>query len=310
MTRSNFLRGVSALLLLFVSSILIVEASGVAPAAYNLIQDESTPLARRSTLRFAGAGVSAADSGGITIVTIPGGGSQVFAGTFANLPSCTTTQFVYSVLSSPLVGYCNGSSSLTWRARGDSIPSLLSLASLTNFTNDSTPTAWSTVNGVVVGSTVSDSGTNLRLAGITPPSEPYTVTVFAQTYAVPGAGNVYAGLYVRNSGNGRIENTYYLSGNGGPGFLQTTRWTNATTFSTALLNRTTSSVNWMIGLRCLVDSTNVTCEASTDSGISWSNISTSLRSDFITTIDDVGIVFANINTTVTASSLFYTLTAQ
>lgn len=310
MRRFVSLRILAGVVLLGMAAVFVSEASYVAASAYNLVQDEGSNVARRSTLNFVGAGVSVADSGGKTVVTIGGGGSRVFAGTFASLPACSTTEYVYSVLSSPLVGFCDGASNLTWRARGESLPSLLDFATLTNFTNDSAPSAWSTVNGVVVGATVSDAGTNLRLAGITPPAEPYTVTVFVQTYAVPGAGNSYAGLYVRNSTNGRIENTYFLSGNGGPGFLQTTRWTNATTFSTALLNRTVSSVNWLLGLRCAVTAANVNCDASTDGGISWSSISTSLRSDFITTIDDVGVVYANINTTVTASSLYYTLEAQ
>lgn len=38
------------------------------------IEDEGSALTQRSTLNFAGAGVTAADSGGKTVVTIPGGG--------------------------------------------------------------------------------------------------------------------------------------------------------------------------------------------------------------------------------------------
>lgn len=49
---------------------------------YSAIEDEGTPLTARSTINFAGAGVTAADSGGKTVVTIPGGGggSSSFAG--------------------------------------------------------------------------------------------------------------------------------------------------------------------------------------------------------------------------------------
>lgn len=43
------------------------------PAAYATVEDEGTPLTQRSTINFVGAGVSAADSGGITTVTISGG---------------------------------------------------------------------------------------------------------------------------------------------------------------------------------------------------------------------------------------------
>lgn len=38
------------------------------------IEDEGTPLTQQTSLNFVGAGVTAADSGGKTVVTIPGGG--------------------------------------------------------------------------------------------------------------------------------------------------------------------------------------------------------------------------------------------
>lgn len=40
--------------------------------AYKIVQDEGTPLTQRSTINFVGAGVTATDAGGITVVTIPG----------------------------------------------------------------------------------------------------------------------------------------------------------------------------------------------------------------------------------------------
>jgi len=48
---------------------------------YNQINDEATPLTQRTTISFAGAGVSATDSGGITVVTIPGGAGSGATGT-------------------------------------------------------------------------------------------------------------------------------------------------------------------------------------------------------------------------------------
>jgi hypothetical protein len=41
----------------------------------HVIEDEATPLTARANLNFTGAGVTATDSGGKTVVTIPGGGS-------------------------------------------------------------------------------------------------------------------------------------------------------------------------------------------------------------------------------------------
>lgn len=303
----------AVLILIGLALFFLAEGSNIVTSTYNTVWDESTPLARRQVLRFDGAGVTAADSGGQTVVTIAGAGpagASVYSDVFASLPACTTGQYVFNVLSSPLVGFCDGASNLTWRAKGELLPSLLDFATLVNFTNDSAPTTWGTSGGVVTGSTVNDAATNLRLAGVNPPAEPYTITVFVQTFGAPGAGNSYAGLYMRNSTNGRIENLYYLSGNGGTGFIQATRWTSPTAFSAAILSRQSTSTNWILGLRCAVDAVNVTCEVSTDAGMSWSAFQNWLRADFITTIDDVGVVYANINTAATTTSLYYSLEVQ
>jgi hypothetical protein len=56
--------------------VAVLWASGVAPAAYNLILDEAGALVRRSTLNFVGLGVTCVDDAGNarTNCTIPGGG--------------------------------------------------------------------------------------------------------------------------------------------------------------------------------------------------------------------------------------------
>ena len=46
--------------------------------AYTTVEDEGTPLTQRSTINFVGAGVTATDSGGKTVVTIPQGGLTYF----------------------------------------------------------------------------------------------------------------------------------------------------------------------------------------------------------------------------------------
>jgi hypothetical protein len=62
-----------------VVAVVLLYASGVAPAAYNLIQDSGAALVRRSTINFDGAGVACADNAGAlrTDCTIPGGGVTV-----------------------------------------------------------------------------------------------------------------------------------------------------------------------------------------------------------------------------------------
>lgn len=43
---------------------------------YQTVQDEGTPLTQRTAINFTGAGVSATDTGGVTTVTISGGGGS------------------------------------------------------------------------------------------------------------------------------------------------------------------------------------------------------------------------------------------
>ena len=59
-----------------VVAVVLLYASGVAPAAYNLIMHTAVPFARRSTINFIGAGVVVADDAvnSRTNVTIAGGG--------------------------------------------------------------------------------------------------------------------------------------------------------------------------------------------------------------------------------------------
>lgn len=66
----------------------------VTSTGYKTVKDESTALTQRSVLKFAGSGVSAADSGGETVVTIPGLPSTNSYGLFAqtaNSPTITAT---------------------------------------------------------------------------------------------------------------------------------------------------------------------------------------------------------------------------
>jgi hypothetical protein len=53
----------------------------VAPASagYDTVENEGSPLTQRSTINFVGAGVTAADSGGVTTVTVAAGAGGVTA---------------------------------------------------------------------------------------------------------------------------------------------------------------------------------------------------------------------------------------
>jgi len=63
----NFLAGSKA-------TVYKLNLAGGGAGGGHVIEDEGTPLAQRADLNFVGAGVTAADTGGKTVVTIPGGG--------------------------------------------------------------------------------------------------------------------------------------------------------------------------------------------------------------------------------------------
>lgn len=62
----------------------------VTSTGYKTVKDESTALTQRSVLKFAGSGVTAADSGGETVVTIPGVPSTNAYGLFSQTANSTT----------------------------------------------------------------------------------------------------------------------------------------------------------------------------------------------------------------------------
>ena len=86
----------------------------VTSTGYKTIKDESTALTQRSVLKFAGSVVSAADSGGETVVTIPGLPSTNSYGLFAQTANSTTITATTSELT--LIG--GGVGSLSVPANG------------------------------------------------------------------------------------------------------------------------------------------------------------------------------------------------
>lgn len=58
--------------------------------SYTTVKDESTALTQRNVLKFTGYGVTAADSGGETVVTIPGPAATTNVGLFAQTANSTT----------------------------------------------------------------------------------------------------------------------------------------------------------------------------------------------------------------------------
>lgn len=52
----------------------VVLGTDTSGSYYNTVQDEGTPLTQRSTLNFVGGSITCADTGGVTVCTISGGG--------------------------------------------------------------------------------------------------------------------------------------------------------------------------------------------------------------------------------------------
>ena len=89
----------------------------ITTTGYKTVKDESTALTQRSVLKFAGAGVTAADSGGETVVTIPGAPATVSYGLFAQ--TANSTLITNTTAESSLIN--GGVGTLTIPANGFSV---------------------------------------------------------------------------------------------------------------------------------------------------------------------------------------------
>ncbi len=79
----------------------------ITTTGYKTVKDESTALTQRSVLKFAGAGVTAADSGGETVVTIPGAIAPTIYGLYAQ--TALGTNITNTITETSLVGTGVGS---------------------------------------------------------------------------------------------------------------------------------------------------------------------------------------------------------
>lgn len=79
----------------------------ITTTGYKTVKDESTALTQRSVLKFAGAGVTAADSGGETVVTIPGATAPTIYGLYAQ--TALGSNITNTIIETSLVGTGVGS---------------------------------------------------------------------------------------------------------------------------------------------------------------------------------------------------------
>lgn len=68
---------------------MAVTTINVTNQSYTTVKDENTALTQRNVLKFTGAGVTAADSGGETVVTIPGAAATTNIGLYAQTANST-----------------------------------------------------------------------------------------------------------------------------------------------------------------------------------------------------------------------------
>lgn len=68
---------------------MAVTTINVTNQSYTTVKEENTALTQRNVLKFTGAGVTAADSGGETVVTIPGAAATTNIGLFAQTANST-----------------------------------------------------------------------------------------------------------------------------------------------------------------------------------------------------------------------------
>lgn len=93
------------------ANFLRADGTWAAPAAgsgYNTIEEDGTPLTQRTTINFTGAGVTASDSGGKTVVNIPGGAGSGATGTttvnFGAFPGASDTSVAVTGQASIVAG--------------------------------------------------------------------------------------------------------------------------------------------------------------------------------------------------------------
>lgn len=68
---------------------MAVTTINVTNQSYTTVKEENTALTQRNVLKFTGTGVTAADSGGETVVTIPGAAATTNIGLFAQTANST-----------------------------------------------------------------------------------------------------------------------------------------------------------------------------------------------------------------------------
>ena len=150
-----------------------------------------------------------------------GSGATVSLGAFASAPSCTSSPFIYLANNAGVVGYCNGSSTLTWKYGPLLVkPTTTGATSWFNQTGASIAADTATEGVVLTGTAGGGNNVQARLMAV--PATPYTQIGCFNQYASLSPFNSLGILLTdgTNVSTSKIITSEALFSNGAPSGLQ------------------------------------------------------------------------------------------
>lgn len=248
------------------------------------IQDEGVSLTQRTTIDFTGAGVSVADSGGKTVVSISGGG-----GGSGNV--ITPQDYTAARPTSPNTGdVVVNKDAPAWEVRHDSAWNpygpiwQLTPPPTSGWSWEQQGTSSETQAKNIIYLELAN-GAALRFRYRTAPATPWTLTVAMTAVASPDSDNVAGmALFFRESSTGKIVQFRVIT----QPSIGVFKWDNGTSFNSTYIG---SGVNTMImtspvWMQIADNGTNRICSLSAD-GFNFLQIHSVGRTDFMTA-DQIG----------------------
>jgi hypothetical protein len=239
-------------------------------------KDEGSTLSSTvTTLDFVGAGVTASGAGATTTVTIPSNGTN--PDTLPATANAADDEFDGGALDTAGTRF-SGATAWAWRNQGGA--------------------TWTQDSGYGILTGVGQTGSNLRIVEQVVGAGPWKYRCLLRSVKVASASNFsLAGMCVVNNGSGKVLGIY--KGYNGGVAIAADKWTNVTTYSTALfaavdLNAAhiRHSMSDPIWLEIETSGTNLIFRYSID-GVVWSTGATEALATFISSVDRIGLIAHN-----------------